>query len=106
MAVGGVTPKIEGFFKICKRRKLTGRQGVIIPKDNVDHLMLSDEVCAAVDKGQFHIYPVTRIEQAMELLTGMPAGKRSAKGKFPTNSLYHRVDQRLAELAELADSGK
>ncbi|BBD09491.1 Lon protease family protein [Desulfovibrio ferrophilus] len=106
MAVGGVTSKIEGFFKICKRRKLTGKQGVIMPKDNVDHLMLSDEVCAAVDKGLFHIYPVTRIEEAMELLTGLPAGRKTAKGKFPTSSLYHRVDGRLAELAELADTSK
>ncbi|MBU1003463.1 MAG: AAA family ATPase [Proteobacteria bacterium] len=106
MAVGGVTPKIEGFFKICKRRKLTGRQGVIMPKDNVDHLMLSDEVCEAVDQGKFHIYPVTSIEQAMERLTGMPAGRRTAKGGFATESLYHRVNKRLAELAELADSGK
>ncbi|WP_461209831.1 Lon protease family protein [Desulfocurvus sp. DL9XJH121] len=106
MAVGGVTPKIEGFFRICKRRGLSGTQGVIVPRDNVEHLMLSDEVCEAVARGEFHIYPVTSVEQAMELLTGLPAGKRTATGTFPKNTLYRRVNDRLAELADLADSSK
>ena len=106
MAVGGVTPKIEGFFKVCKRKKLTGHQGVILPKDNVDHLMLSDEVCAAVDAGKFHIYPVTAIGQAMELLTGLKAGTRTKRGNFPKGTLYRRVNDRLAELADLAEMSK
>ncbi|MFK4764049.1 Lon protease family protein [Desulfobaculum sp. SPO524] len=102
MAVGGVTRKIEGFFQVCKRRGLTGKQGVIVPKDNVVHLMLGTEVVEAVKAGMFHIYPVETIEQAMEILTGLPAGKRRPSGKFPTGTLYRRVDDRLAELAELA----
>lgn len=106
MAVGGVTPKIEGFYKVCKRRGLTGRQGVIIPKDNVQHLMLGDEVCEAVEKGEFHIYSVSEIGQALELLMGMRPGKRGAGGKFPTGTLYRAVDNRLAELADLAAKDK
>jgi len=102
MAVGGVTPKIEGFFKVCSQRGLTGSQGVVIPRDNVTHLMLCDEVAQAVEQGRFHIHPVTSIEQAMELLTGLPAGRRTRGGAFPEGSLYRRVDQRLAELARLA----
>ncbi|MCK9241560.1 ATP-binding protein [Desulfocurvus sp.] len=102
MAVGGVTPKIEGFFKVCSRRGLTGRQGVILPGDNATHLMLGDEVVQAVEQGLFHVHPVTRIEQAMELLTGLPAGRRLRGGAFPEGSLYRRVDDRLAELARLA----
>ncbi len=102
MAVGGVSPKIEGFFKVCKRRGLTGKQGVIIPKDNIDHLMLSDEVCSAVEKGEFAIYPVSNIEQAMELLTGLPTGKCRTDCTFAKGTLYRLVDDRLAELANLA----
>ncbi len=102
MAVGGVTPKIEGFFKVCSRRGLTGRQGVIIPRDNVTHLMLGDEVAEAVEQGRFHVHSVTSIEQAMELLTGLPAGRRVRGGAFPEGSLYRRVDERLGELARLA----
>ncbi|MDD4953258.1 MAG: AAA family ATPase, partial [Desulfovibrionaceae bacterium] len=100
MAVGGVTRKVEGFFQVCKRRGLTGEQGVIIPADNVLHLMCGDEVVEAVRAGQFHIYPVTTIEQAMELLTGLPAGRRRAGGGFTAGSLYHRVDNRLRRLAK------
>ncbi|NJB68049.1 lon-related putative ATP-dependent protease [Desulfobaculum xiamenense] len=102
MAVGGVTRKIEGFFQVCKRRGLNGNQGVIVPQDNVVHLMLGTEVVEAVRDGKFHIYPVSTIEQAMETLTGLPAGKRRASGSFPAGTLYRRVDDRLAELAELA----
>lgn len=102
MAVGGVTRKIEGFFQVCQRRGLTGTQGVIIPKDNVVHLMLGREVVEAVKAGTFHIYPVDSIEQALEILTGKPAGKRRASGKFPLGTIYRAVDDRLAELALLA----
>ncbi|SKA74555.1 Lon protease family protein [Desulfobaculum bizertense] len=102
MAVGGVNRKIEGFFQVCRRRGLTGEQGVLLPKDNVIHLMLSDDVVEAVRQGMFHIYPVESIDQALEILTDIPTGTRRASGKFPSSSLYHRVDRRLAELAELA----
>jgi len=102
MAVGGVTRKIEGFFEVCRRRGLTGKQGVIIPKDNVIHLMLKQEVVDAVEAGRFHIYPVDRIEQALEILTGLPVGKRLKNGTFSAGSLYRNVDDRLRELEYLA----
>lgn len=103
MAVGGVTPKIEGFFEVCRRRGLSGKQGVLIPMDNVPHLMLKQPVVDAVEAGQFQIYPVRHIEEALELLTGRPAGKRLKSGGFSKDSLYQAVDQRLAELAHLGE---
>ncbi|MCJ2166055.1 MULTISPECIES: ATP-binding protein [unclassified Pseudodesulfovibrio] len=105
MAVGGVNRKIEGFFEVCRRRKLTGRQGVILPADNVVNLMLKDEIVQAVDEGKFHIFPVKTIEEAMSILTGMPCGKRGKNGQYPTGTLYRKVDSRLAELAKLAMPG-
>ena len=104
MAVGEVTRKIEGFFNVCKRRGLTGDQGVLIPRDNVAHLMLKDEVIQSVSAGEFHIYPIDTIEQALEILTGVKAGRRLKNGRFSKNSIYEAVDDRLAELAELAES--
>ncbi|MEF2230373.1 MAG: AAA family ATPase [Pseudodesulfovibrio sp.] len=106
MAVGGVNRKIEGFFEVCRRRRLTGRQGVILPADNVVNLMLKDEIVQAVADGKFRIFPVKTIEEAMFILTGMRCGKRGKNGKFPTDSLYHRVDARLAELSRLAVPGE
>jgi predicted ATP-dependent protease len=103
MAVGGVTHKIEGFFEVCRRRGLTGRQGVILPRDNIVHLVLRDNVMEAVKKGQFHIHPVSTIEEAMEILTGVRAGTRLKDGRFSPNSIYAAVDQRLTELAVLAE---
>ncbi|WP_027183266.1 Lon protease family protein [Desulfovibrio inopinatus] len=103
LAVGGVNQKIEGFFAVCKRRGLTGSQGVLIPKDNVVNLMLHPDVIDAVKAGQFHIYPVENIEQAMELLTGLPAGLDPHRpGLFALDSLYALVDERLTRLAQLA----
>lgn len=102
MAVGGVTRKVEGFFEVCRRRGLTGDQGVILPADNVDQLMLNDDVVKAVEQGKFAVYPVTRMEQAMELLTGLKAGKPLKNGGFSKDSLYARVDTRLRELSRLA----
>lgn len=100
MAVGGVTQKIEGFYKVCTKQKLTGTQGVIIPADNVDHLMLSTHVLEAVDKGLFSIYPVRTIDDALFLLTGLPAGRRRKNGTFTPGSLYELVDRRLERLGE------
>lgn len=104
MAVGGVTRKIEGFYKVCARHGLTGSQGVIIPRDNVDHLMLSPDVLAAVEKKQFAIYPVRRIEEALSLLTGLPAGRRHKNGGFTGGSLYDLVDRRLERLGDYAQN--
>lgn len=99
MAVGGVTRKIEGFFEVCRRKGLTGEQGVLLPVDNKAHLMLKDEVIQAVERGEFHIYSVSTIEEAMELLTGLPAGKRSKKGGYSQGTLFRLVDDRLEQLA-------
>ncbi len=103
MAVGGVTRKIEGFFELCSRRGLTGEQGVILPRDNVEHLMLDDKVIRAVREGKFSIYPVTHISEAMELLTGMPVGRRRKDGTFPKDTLFYKVDERLSEFGWLAE---
>lgn len=103
MSVGGVTHKVEGFFEVCRRRGLTGNQGVLLPADNVVHLVLRDEVIQAVKDGQFHIYPVSSIEAAIEILTGVRAGTRLKSGRFSAGSVYAAVDDRLTELAVLAE---
>ncbi len=103
MAVGGVSRKIEGFFGICSRRGLTGEQGVIIPRDNVDHLMLSPRIREAVDAGKFAIYPVEHITEALELLTGLPAGRPLKNGGFTRGSLYDLVDRRLQDFGHSAE---
>jgi len=98
--IGGVNEKIEGFFDVCKVRGLTGEQGVIIPASNVQHLMLRQDVVEAAEAGLFHVYPVQTVDQALELLTGVPAGERDAEGNFPEGSVNQRVEARLVELAE------
>ncbi len=110
--IGGVNEKIEGFFDVCRDRGLTGEQGVIIPAANVVHLMLRQDVVAAAEAGQFHIYPVRTVDEAVELLTGMPAGERDEEGNFPEGTLNYLVEARLIEMAERqrdfssSDSGK
>jgi predicted ATP-dependent protease len=99
-AVGGVNQKIEGFFDICRARELNGSQGVLIPSANVKHLMLRSEVRDAVDRGQFHVHAVDSVDQAMEILTGFPAGEVGSDGAFPDGSVNQRVKSRLADLAE------
>lgn len=94
-AIGGVTYKIEGFFDLCKKRGLTGTQGVIIPVSNVKDLVLKDEVVKAVKDGVFHIYPISRIEEGIALLMGTEAGKRNKAGNFPANSVHGRVMKKL-----------
>jgi predicted ATP-dependent protease/tRNA C32,U32 (ribose-2'-O)-methylase TrmJ len=103
MAVGGVAAKVEGFFEVCRRHGLSGTQGVIVPRDNVDNLVLKDEVLEAIRAGGFHIYAVSCIEEAMEILTGMRAGVRCKNGRFSPGSLFAQVDERLSELARLAE---
>jgi predicted ATP-dependent protease len=105
LAVGGLNEKIRGFFTVCRRRGLTGAQGVLLPADNVVNLMLDDDVCEAVEQGLFHIFPVRTIEEAMEILTGMPAGARGKDGAFAPHTLYALVDERLARLARFAPPG-
>jgi predicted ATP-dependent protease len=98
-AIGGVNMKIEGFFDLCAARGLSGEQGVLIPISNVDHLMLRADIVAAVEAGKFHIYPVTEIDQGIELLTGVEAGEADADGVYPEGSVNGLVAARLAELA-------
>ncbi len=98
--IGGVNQKIEGFFDVCKARGLTGKQGVLIPMQNIDDLMLRKDVVDAVKKKKFHIYPVKKIDEGIELLTGVEAGKKSEGGKYPKGSVHFLVDKRLRELAE------
>jgi len=98
--IGGVNFKIEGFYAVCKSQGLTGRQGVMIPKANERHLMLNDEVVAAVMAGTFTIWSVETIEQGIEILTGMKAGSRCKNGAFPKGSLYYRVEERLRLMDE------
>lgn len=99
--IGGVNYKIEGFFAVCKSKELNGRQGVMIPKANERHLMLQDDVVAAVAAGQFHIWSVETIEQGIEILTGMAAGTRARNGTFSKGTLYHLVDAHLRRMAEV-----
>jgi len=98
--IGGVNEKIEGFFEVCKARGLSGKQGVLIPRLNVPDLMLKNEIVEAAKKGQFSIYPVDRIEDGIEILTGVPAGARDDSGRFPTDSVYGRADAKLRQFAD------
>ncbi|MGZ4250490.1 MAG: Lon protease family protein [Solirubrobacteraceae bacterium] len=100
-AVGGVNQKIEGFYRACKLKGLTGTQGVVIPDANTRHLMVSDEVVDSVAKGRFHIYSVRDIDQGLELLTGVPAGKRGDDGRFPDGTVHALVEERLERWARL-----
>lgn len=101
-AIGGVNEKIEGFYDTCKARGLTGRQGVLIPRSNVQHLMLREDVVEAAKAGKFAIHAVETIDQGIELLTGIPAGQRGADGEFPAGSINARVEQTLRDFAERA----
>jgi lon-related putative ATP-dependent protease len=103
-AIGGVNEKIEGFFKVCKMKGLTGKQGVMIPQSNVEHLMLRDEVVEAVEEGKFHIYPVSTIDEGIGLLTGVQAGEQDESGKYPEDTVNFAVQSRLKELAEKVKS--
>jgi predicted ATP-dependent protease len=101
-AIGGVNEKIEGYFDICAAKGLTGEQGVLIPASNVKHLMLRPDVVEAAAAGRFRIFPIGRVEEGIEILTGTPAGAAGADGKFPSNSVFGRVEARLAQFAEAA----
>ncbi len=95
--IGGVNEKIEGFFDVCKYNGLTGEQGCIIPRTNVVNLMLREDVVEAVENGQFHIYAIDTVDDGIELLTGMKAGKADKRGKFPKGSVNYLVQQSLEE---------
>ncbi len=99
--IGGATFKIEGFFEICKINGLNGRQGVIIPYQNVKNLMLSDEVAEAVEKGLFRIYPIRTVDEGIEILTGVPAGDRLPDGTYPAGTVNDRAYNKLRRFAEI-----
>jgi lon-related putative ATP-dependent protease len=99
--IGGVNQKIEGFYDVCRHKGLTGKQGVLIPAENVDDLMLRDDVVQAVTKGEFQIYPVSTVEQGVEILLGVSAGKRNSAGKFTPGSVFAKVYDRLHHMAKL-----
>ncbi|MGZ5581414.1 MAG: Lon protease family protein [Methylobacter sp.] len=99
--IGGVNEKIEGFFDICAKKGLTGKQGVIIPESNVKHLMLRWDVVHAAQSGQFAIYVVTTVDEALELLTGMEAGTVNKQGSYPAESFNGRVEAQLLQFTKI-----
>ncbi len=99
-AIGGVNEKIEGFFDACVQKGLTDRQGVVIPGTNVPHLMLREDVVAAAREGRFHVWAVASVDEAVEILTGIPAGPRGDDGRYPDGSLNARVQARLDAFLE------
>lgn len=103
-AIGAVNEKIEGFFDICAARGLNGEQGVLIPAANIKHLMLRSDVVNAAENGRFHIYAVENANQAIAILTGLPAGEADASGEYPEGSINHKVAVRLAELTGIRQS--
>ena len=98
-AIGGVNEKIEGFYHTCKAKGLKGNEGVLIPKSNVQHLMLSEEVVGAVKQGRFHIYPVSTIDEGIEILTGVKAGALKNDGNYEPDTVHFRANKRLTEMA-------
>jgi lon-related putative ATP-dependent protease len=99
-AIGGVNEKIEGFFEVCKAKGLKGDESVMIPKSNVQDLMLKEEVVKAVKDGRFHIYAVSSIDEGIEVLTGVKAGERRKDSSFEPNTVNDKVDRRLRQMAE------
>lgn len=98
--IGGINEKIEGFFDICKARGLSGNQGVLIPFQNIADLMLRHDVIDQIKNGKFHVYAIKTIDEGIELLTGMPAGKKLKSGEYPKGTIHHLVDKRLTEFAK------
>ncbi len=99
-AIGGVNEKVEGFFDCCRHLGYTGKQGVLIPESNVPDLMLRKDVVKAVEDGTFHIYAVGTVDEGMEILTGLEAGRKGPDGTYPEGTINGRVDRKLRELGE------
>ena len=102
--IGGVNEKIEGYFQVCKVRGLDGSHGVMIPVQNVDNLQLSDEIVSAVKDGLFHVYAVSTIEEGIEVLTGVPAGKKDKNGHFPAGTVNYLVYEKLKKYAKIDEN--
>ncbi|MGE0627276.1 MAG: Lon protease family protein [Hyphomicrobiaceae bacterium] len=103
-AIGGVNEKIEGYFDVCSSRGLTGDQGVLIPRSNVQHLMLREDVVEAVRQEKFSVYPVATIDEGIELLTGVKAGERGPEGRFPAATINRLVEDKLKWFADRSRS--
>ena len=101
--IGGVNEKIEGYFQICKMRGLTGEHGVMIPVQNVENLQLSDEDVDAVKNNKFHIYSISSIEEGIEILTGVPAGKKDKNGHFPAGTVTYLVYEKLKKYSQISE---
>jgi len=101
--VGGVTEKVEGFFRTCKMRGLSGDQGVIIPRGNIKNLVLKDEILEAVKKGIFHIWAVENVDEAIEIVTGRKAGKLTKKGVYEKGSVNYLVSKELERIKKLLE---
>src|SRR4030088_1391565 len=100
-AIGGVNEKIEGYFGVCRIQGLTGSQGVMIPASNVEDLMLREDILDAVEAGKFHIWPVAKVEQGIEILTGRTAGSCNGDGSFQTSTVFAKVNERLSKMAQM-----
>jgi len=98
--VGGINEKIEGWFETCKILGMTGTQGVVIPRRNLDDLMLNDEVLEAVRAKRFHVYAIDRVEEGLEILTGVAAGSPDAKGEYGADTVFGRVQRKLNLFSE------
>jgi predicted ATP-dependent protease len=96
-----VNEKIEGFFDVCRIEGLSGTQGVMIPSANVEDLMLRDDVLEAVAAGKFHIWPVAKVEEGIEVLTGMTAGSCNGDGSFQSGTVFAKVNDRLSKMAQM-----
>ena len=101
--IGGVNEKIEGFFQICKMRGLDGSHGVMIPVQNINNLQLSDDVVDAVKNKKFHIYAVSTIEEGIEVLTGVPAGRKDKDGNFPAGTINYLAYEKLKKFAKICE---
>lgn len=104
--VGGINEKIEGFFDLCKLRKMTGDQGVIIPRRNIKHLMIKRDVQDAIKEGKFSIYPIDRVEEGIDILTGMSSGALKEDGTYPEGTINYLVIKRLTEISEAVKEKK
>ncbi len=99
-AIGGVNEKVEGYYETCKAIGLTGEQGCMIPRSNVQNLMLKEEVVEAIKEGKFHIWPVATIDEGIEVLTGVRAGHLQEDGTYEEGTINDLVSKRLKEMAE------
>ncbi|MBU1095646.1 MAG: AAA family ATPase [Bacteroidetes bacterium] len=99
--IGGINEKIEGFYDLCKHRGLTKKQGVIMPIQNVKDLMLKDEIVESVKNKEFHIYPVSRVEEAIEIFTGVKAGNINRRGSYEPNTVFGLVENKLKEMRKI-----